>query len=781
MKRLSCARSFALLLSLAAISVLTGCSGNFSMPETAGSVAAPLDNGTGDIVGGAYGGRQPIQGARIYLYGAPNSGYTVPTSSTTGSSVPSYAGISLLGNNGGCNASQNLHLDQFGVCYYLTGTGTETFTDSNNATITNTSVQPGSFNLTGLYKCNVSSASAAAGTLPGQQVWLYSVSGDPGAGNGAAMNLNTAAGLAAALGTCPASNNFSSLSFIYMNEVSTVAFAYAVAGFAADATHVSAPTSNYTTGLANAFANAAQLYDISGGPDPGNHSGARYKTPNGYGTPPFILINSVADILAACINSQYSQPAETNGISTECNNLLYPGNGAQIATDTASAAVYIARHPSNANIFQFLSTVEPWHPAFNDGTPYRNPNNGVSTSIPSYPNELTAAILFAGSGYSAPAGIAADSAGNVFVSMEAPATGSAPAGANTIAKISPLGAITNSSPVNIPTSIVLDQFNNVFSVGTGAANGANGNLIEITNTTANEGSTGGSATVSGTPNSYVNTGLSQTGTPSPSISSLPLSIAANGKVGAGYVYIADYNDDDLVQVNASTGQVTITYVNGNYTAGKCLTGVDAVAVDQSGALWTGNQTGTVCRTNLTGPSRLFAPVTVNAAVGGLALDKANNAWVSTPSFDDLFYVTSAGSVVGPLNGGGLDFPTLITVDGNGSPWILNGFGTPYNTTGTNAKPPSISEFSSISGGNPSSLSPSSNGSYKGGYQFKQISQPAGIAIDISGNVWVSNNATAAADPYANSVVELIGAATPTLSPILSTPGTPEVEHGTEQQ
>ena len=55
---------------------------------------------------------------------------------------------------------------------------------------------------------------------------------------------NTASGLLAALGTCPGTagttgNVFSSSLYVVMNEVSTVATAYALAGFATDAVHIS--------------------------------------------------------------------------------------------------------------------------------------------------------------------------------------------------------------------------------------------------------------------------------------------------------------------------------------------------------------------------------------------------------------------------------------------------------------------------------------------------------------------------------------------------------------
>jgi hypothetical protein len=121
------------------------------------------------LQGRVHGGQQPIQQASVYLYAAGVSGYG-------GASVP------LLKN--------------------------PVTTD-----------QGGNFTITNDYSCT-----------PGQQVYLYAVGGNPGAGT------NSAAGLLAAIGACPAAGVFSNSMFIFMNEVSTVATAYALAGYATDAT-----------------------------------------------------------------------------------------------------------------------------------------------------------------------------------------------------------------------------------------------------------------------------------------------------------------------------------------------------------------------------------------------------------------------------------------------------------------------------------------------------------------------------------------------------------------
>ena len=188
-------------LSALAVSLfLTGC--------TLSTTANPsLEPGL-KLRGSVHGGQQAISGARIYLLAANTAGYGQPS-------------LSLL------NAAS-------------TGSG-----DSIGGYVS--TAPDGSFTITGDYSC-----------MANQQVYLYALGGDPGAGN------NPASGLLAVLGACPASGNFlASLPFIQVNEVTTVAAAYALSGFATDPIHVSSSgTPLAQTDVANAFLNAANLASI---------------------------------------------------------------------------------------------------------------------------------------------------------------------------------------------------------------------------------------------------------------------------------------------------------------------------------------------------------------------------------------------------------------------------------------------------------------------------------------------------------------------------------------
>ena len=138
-------------------------------------------------------------------------------------------------------------------------------------------------------------------------MYLYSIGGTQG---GVA---NPVAGLLAA-GNCPSGGSFPSGLYVVVNEVSTIATAYALAGFATDALHISSSgTPLAQTGIFNADANALNLENIATGT-------ALTTTPAGNGTVPQTTINTLANILAACVNSNGASTGPTN--PTACYTLF---------------------------------------------------------------------------------------------------------------------------------------------------------------------------------------------------------------------------------------------------------------------------------------------------------------------------------------------------------------------------------------------------------------------------------------------------------------------------
>ena len=197
------------LLATGLALLITGCGAVTSqLPTTVPSTGQP-------ITGKVHGGRQSVGGSRIYLFAAGTAGYGTPSVSLLRPTAPGVA------------------------------------TDTDGSYVTTDSV--GNFSLSGTYNCS-----------PGDQIYVLARGGNPGLAPG---STNPAIALISALGACPSSGTLAAtVPTVTINEVSTVASAYALAGFMTDPTHLSSSgTSLAQQGVANAFLTAFNLFDISSG------------------------------------------------------------------------------------------------------------------------------------------------------------------------------------------------------------------------------------------------------------------------------------------------------------------------------------------------------------------------------------------------------------------------------------------------------------------------------------------------------------------------------------
>ncbi len=191
----------------------------------------------------------------------------------------------------------------------------------------------GTFSISGDYTCPASA-----------YVYLLAVGGNPGlAGN---IN-NSALVLAAAVGPCAA---LSPSSFITINEVTTVAAVYSLAAFANSETQVGAID---TTALGNAFANIPNLIDPAAGT-------ALATTPTGSGIVPQAKIDSLANSIAPCVNS--------DGTGAPCSVLMSAASvssGGGTPVDTFQAALNIVHNPTAnvSTIYNLATPVSPFQPA----------------------------------------------------------------------------------------------------------------------------------------------------------------------------------------------------------------------------------------------------------------------------------------------------------------------------------------------------------------------------------------------------------------------------------
>jgi streptogramin lyase len=662
--------------------LLAGCSGGSL--QTLNSTASSDGSAGAKLQGRVFGGQQPITGAHVYLFAANTTGYGGAGVAASSSN----ASISLL------NASATGNSDALGA--YVTTDGS------------------GNFSITGDYTC-----------MPGSQVYLYALGGNAGAGT------NPAAGLMALLGNCPAAQNFlAATPFIFVNEVSTVAAAYAMAGFATDATHVSSSgTGLAQVGIANAFANAGNLETLSTGV-------ALATTPVGNGTVPQAEIDTLADALAACVNSAgtVSGPTSPTPCYTLLNSALSGGSSGSMPTDTATAAINVAHHPGAnvAALFGLATSTAPFQPALsaapNDwaiGVTYAVP--GLSTQslaidaagdvwLPNSPSggpygvvELSSlgAILSGASGYSgggltSPNGVAIDPVGNVWVS-----------GASSIVKLSPAGAVLSGAsgyPVggaNAPFGVAVDGQGNVWA-GDGSSVvklDSSGNLLS--------GASGFSTGTGGAP-----TGVT-------------IDDSGNAWSGSGNLHVVSELSSAGAVLSGSGYPVS-------------MPGAESVAIDGYGNAWTNTTLGS--STGLNNVAKLSPAGAELSPTGGYAncvSESLPNNYVRKCIWWD---------------------PDAFAIDGRGNVWGEALYETEYN--GPNPSPTYSTALSEIS--NTGTILSGLNG-YTGGtalgpgsppVQGSVGATPVALAVDGSGDVWMLLGATTTG----TQVAELIGAAAPVVSP-----------------
>ena len=609
------------------------------------------------------GGQQPIVGAHVYLFAA----------NTTGNAGPGIAASSSNASASLLNGTITGNSDSVGA-YVLT--------DSN-----------GAFSITGDYICTANT-----------QVYLYALGGNPGAGT------NSAAGLLAALGNCPVTGTFLlSTPYIVANEVSTIAAAYAFAGFATDATHISSSgTTLAKTGIANAFANAANLETLSTGV-------ALATTPAGNGTAPQSEIDTLANILAACINSSGSA-------STACGTLMSNAmNGSATPTDTATAAINIAHNPGTnvANLYALASGTPPFAPA-----------------LGAQPLDFTVALSFTGGGISDPFSIAVDGNGNVWTANQGNDTVSQINGV-TGAAISPAGGYTGNG-LTIPFAIAIDPSGNAWV----------NNMYPSAPPSHVSVFTPSGGVFTGSP--FSGGGLS---TQNSFNATSPRDIAFDA---SGNAWIANLSGS-ATELNGLTG-AAISPSTG-FPIGTSTTSESGVAVDSEGHVWFSGMNGNILyEMDVSNGATLGASA---YTAGGLeqpysiAIDASNNIWLPN-NFDPNTLVGTTVSKFTSVttgtafSGGGIVGPDGVAIDGAGNVWVSNQIKSgPASTAG-------VSELNNSG----AAISPAG-----GDTSSSTLGGPNDVAIDSSGNVWAANAYVPVTFANGTNVVEFVGAAVPVVTPI----------------
>jgi streptogramin lyase len=444
----------------------------------------------------------------------------------------------------------------------------------------------GQFGITGTFSC----ASAT-------QVYIVATGGNAGSGT------NSSLSLMAALGPCTSLN---SSTFINMNELTTIAAVYALSPYMADYAHIGATGSN-PGGLVNAFKTANLLVDSGLGTSPASPAGM---------TIPTTRLNTLADILAACVNS-------TGALSSGCSPLLT----ATGASETIGAGLAIAKNPGSANLTALYTLAVPASP--------------FVPMLSAQPNDFTLALNYSGSEFKSPYGIAIDASGNAWVTNEA--------GFSVVKAPSPTQSFATTSYSSggliAPRGISIDRTGNVWIANTGG-----NNVVELT-----------SAGVPAAGSPFTSGGISA-----------PIAVANDS---SGNAWIANFNGNSITELNSAGTPSGSSPVTGS----GALNAPTSIALDANGRVAVANAgTGQLCLfTNASAlqscvsDGSLFAATSVAVSPSGAAsLSGSTTGSAVTGAFT---IASTTGTVVvgSPFSGGGLALPTAAAYDGNGNSWFAN--------------------------------------------------------------------------------------------------------------
>jgi hypothetical protein len=202
--------------------------------------------------------------------------------------------------------------------------GTPAVTDGN-----------GGFTLSG-YSC----------ASPTSLLYIVASGGDPAPGMS-----NPQAALMAAIGPC---NTLTTSSFLNINEITTVAAVYALAPYMTGPANVASGSSD-SEALTTAFTTASEVANVNTGTTPGAN------LPNGV-TVPTNQVNTLADILANCINSPGGVASDGSACGTYLGLTTPPG--ITPPTDAISALVNLALNPTLNTQLLYASAIpaSPYQP-----------------------------------------------------------------------------------------------------------------------------------------------------------------------------------------------------------------------------------------------------------------------------------------------------------------------------------------------------------------------------------------------------------------------------------
>ena len=535
--------------------LISGCAfSNNAKLPTTGSTTSPISN-VSTVSGRVHGGQQPVSGATIQMWQVGTTGYGV--------------GATPLGNS------------------------VKTAID-------------GSFVLAGAYTC--AQGYAGDNTL----IYITATGGNPGL---AGDTNNSALTMMVGLGTC---GTWTTSTYVFINEVTTVASVYALAPFMNSSGTVVGSYGTSNQGLINALATVGNLVDIAGGT-------ARTVTPGGNGVVPQAKLNTLGNILADCVNSSAPTSVPCSALFTQVAPI-----GGNPPNTVVGAALSIAENPGYhvTQLLQLSSAQPPFAPTI------------------SAANDWTLSVGYA-TGGSRPADLGVDSNGRIWVSNYG-SGGST----SSISLISPLGVPISNSPYtnsnfNGASALALDSNDNVW-----LANRDGSTALQLNAT----GTTPAISSVSG---------------PYPGLSA-PSAVAVDS---SNNIWFTNKGSNSLSEFLSSNYGST----PGNFT-GIGLNSPTSLAFDEAGKAWIANNGGASVTRFVPGPSPVAASFTGGSlsAPSALAIDGLSNIWVTDSANSSIAQLNSAGQVVSPAagdTGGGVTASLADAIDGGGNLWVADSTGS----------------------------------------------------------------------------------------------------------
>lgn len=598
----------------------------------------------------------------------------------------------------------------------------------------------------------------AAACPSGQQAYLTASGGNPGLGG--TVN-NSAILLAAALGPCSSINSSTSIS---VDEVTTVAAAYALSGFApaggaglvsstgAAMTGGFGTSSTNAQGLVDAFSNANNIVNFSTGQ-------AYTATPaaGSTGIVPQATINSLADILQDCVNT-------SSAGSTACTTLFTaatPPSASALSApvNTLQAALDIAQYPGN-NVSTLYALISA--------------NAAFMPTLSAVPNDWTLGVTYASSLLTSGVGLGIDATDNVYVT-----------GAGYLINFTPQGAPISSTNLlagnsNITSSdslrqIVFDPAGNLFMT-----DGAYTGVYEYK------------------PSSSSSVGLSFNAAPASVSNANTYGIAVDKQ---GDVWTSSYSKATCASVTCPLVEFPATATSGTaYTAYApfasfsgftapqptgALGGARGMAFDvNTGNIWitaiddnlaevfkvtpstSGVASASAAPVQVTGLGSEAGTPATNTAYGSIsvAVDNTSRAWIviaggaavtgskATAAIPAAIYpVTLSGNaatVGSAVTGGGLASPGAVVVDGNNNLFVAN---SSSSASAVIEYSPAQSGFLSPATG----FVPSSTG---------VLYAPTYLEVDRSGALWTLSSGNGTTHPA--NLIQILGVAAPT-NPVLA--------------